>query len=60
MKSTEVFTGFSECGIDDAIKNALDNAGNPVEFEVIEAKGSRDNTSNRQYQVTLKTENQVD
>ncbi|MCL9684454.1 dodecin family protein [Legionella maioricensis] len=55
MKSIEVFTGFSESGIDDAIQNALDNAGNPIHFEVIETRGSRDNDAYRQYQATLKT-----
>lgn len=54
MKSIEVFTGFSESGIDDAIQNALDNAGNPIHFEVIETLGSRDNKAYRQYQATLK------
>jgi flavin-binding protein dodecin len=54
MKSIEVFTGFSESGIDDALQNALDNAGNPIHFEVIETIGSRDNNTYRQYQVTLK------
>ncbi|BCA93883.1 hypothetical protein TUM19329_02440 [Legionella antarctica] len=55
MKSIEVFTGFSESGIDDAIQNALDKAGNPIQFEVIETQWSRDNESNRQYHATLKT-----
>lgn len=55
MKSIEVFTGFSESGIDEAIQNALINAGNPPHFEVIETIGSRDNNAYRKYQVTLKT-----
>jgi flavin-binding protein dodecin len=54
MKSIDVFTGFSESGIDDALQNALNNAGNPIDFEVIETVGSRDNMANRQYQVILK------
>ena len=54
MKSIEVFTGFSESGINDALQNALDNAGNPLHFEVIETQCSRDNNTYRQYQVTLK------
>jgi len=54
MKSIEVFTGNSELGIDEAIQNALDNAGNPSHFEVIETQGSRDDKSYRFYQATLK------
>lgn len=55
MKSIEVFTGFSESGIDDAIQNALENAGNPAHFEVIETLGSRDNNVYRRYKATLKS-----
>lgn len=57
MKSIEVFIGFSESGIDDAISNALHNAGNPIHFELIEILGSRDNRAFRQYQATIRTLN---
>lgn len=55
MKSSENFTGFSEAGIDEAVQNALENAGNPTDFEVIETIGTHNNTDNRQYKVVLKT-----
>ncbi|CEG55666.1 dodecin domain-containing protein [Legionella fallonii] len=54
MKSIEVFTGNSELGIDEAIKNALDNAGNPSHFEVLETQGSRDDKACYHYQAILK------
>lgn len=54
MKSIEDFIGFSEAGIDDAVQNALENAGNPAAFEVVETLGSQHNTANRQYKVVLK------
>ncbi|KTD34636.1 hypothetical protein Lmor_1169 [Legionella moravica] len=54
MKSIEDFVGFSEAGIDDAVQNALENAGNPLHFEVVETLGSQKNKTRRQYQVTLK------
>lgn len=55
MKSIEDFVGLSEYGINDAVQNALENAGNPVNYEVIETLGSHNSTTKRQYQVTLKT-----
>lgn len=55
MKSIEIFTGNSESGIDEAIQNALDNAGNPLHFEIIETQGSRDNQAYRHYLAILKT-----
>ncbi|WP_298624883.1 dodecin domain-containing protein [uncultured Legionella sp.] len=54
MKSIEDFVGLSEYGIDDAVQNALENAGNPANYEVVETLGSQDNNTKRQYQVTLK------
>ncbi len=54
MKSIEVFTGNSELGIDEAIQNALDNAGNPSHYEVLETQGSRDNKDYCHYQAILK------
>ncbi len=55
MKSIEDFVGLSEYGINDAVQNALENAGNPVDYEVVETLGSLSNNTKRQYQVTLKT-----
>lgn len=54
MKSIEVFIGFSDLGINDAIQNALNNAGNPLHFEIVETLGSGDNNDFRQYQAILK------
>ncbi|HRD69347.1 MAG TPA: dodecin domain-containing protein [Legionella sp.] len=56
MKSIKDFTGFSESGINEAMQNALLKADNPARFQVIEMRGSNDSKTNRQYQVTLKTE----
>jgi flavin-binding protein dodecin len=55
MKSIKDFTGFSQLGINEALQNALQQAGNPRDFEVIETQGSQDNQTNRLYQVRLKT-----
>lgn len=54
MKSIEVFTGNSELGIDEAMQNALDNAGNPSHYVVLETQGSRDHKDYCHYQVVLK------
>lgn len=51
--NTEEFTGYSELGIEDAIQDALDKAGEYARFEVIETRGSQGNGDNRQYHVTL-------
>lgn len=55
MKSIEDFVGLSEYGIDDAVQNALEKAGNPLNYEVVETLGFLNNNTKRQYQVTLKT-----
>ncbi len=54
MKSIEDYIGFSESGIPDAIQNALEKAGNPMQFEVVETLGSQENKTTRQYKVRLK------
>ena len=54
MKSIGIFTGFSNAGINDAIQNALHNAGNPAHFEIVETVGTRDDKAYCQYHVTLK------
>ena len=55
QNKTGDFTGHSTAGIDEAIQNALEKAGDYDRVEVIEAQGSRAKGDNRQYQVTLAT-----
>ncbi|QBR85245.1 dodecin domain-containing protein [Legionella israelensis] len=55
MKNTGDYTGYSETGIEEAIQNALEKAGEPARFEVIETLGAQDQMDRRHYQVTLKT-----
>ena len=50
---TADFTGYSELGIEEAIQNALDKAGNYERVEIVETRGSQANGDNRQYHVTL-------
>ena len=49
------FTGYSNMGLDEAIQDALHQAGDYIRVEVIEAAGSQAKGNNRQYQVTLAT-----
>lgn len=49
------FTGYSETGIEEAIQDALNKAGNYVRVEVVETRGSQSKGDSRQYQVTLTT-----
>ncbi len=49
------FTGHSDAGINEAVKNALEKAGAPVRFEVIETRYSHEGEGNCQYEVTLAT-----
>lgn len=49
------FTGYSELGIDEAIQDALEKAGDYVRVEVVETRGSQAKGNNRQYHVTLAT-----
>lgn len=49
------FTGFSDTGIQEAIENALSQAGAHERFEVIETSSSQRDETNRQYQVMLST-----
>jgi flavin-binding protein dodecin len=51
--TTRDFTGYSEFGIEEAIQDALEKAGDYVRVEIIETRGSQANGDNRQYQVTL-------
>lgn len=54
-RKKEDFTGYSDSGIDKAMEDALDKAGNPTQVEIVETRGSHINGDNRQYQVTLAT-----
>lgn len=47
------FTGYSEQGIEEAIQDALDKAGDYDRVEIVETRGSQANGDNRQYHVTL-------
>lgn len=47
------FTGYSELGIEEAIQDALDKAGDYDRVEIVETRGSQANGDNRQYHVTL-------
>ncbi len=55
MKKIGDFTGYSDCGIDEAIQDALDKAGEYAHVEVVETRGSHIKGDHRQYQVTLTT-----
>ncbi|WP_133131380.1 dodecin domain-containing protein [Legionella yabuuchiae] len=48
-------TGYSDAGISEAVKNALEQAGEPTRFEVIKTRYSHEGEGNCQYQVTLAT-----
>lgn len=54
MKSMKDFIGFSAIGIKEALEHALQQAGNPGEFAVIETLGSQGTQTTRLYQVMLK------
>ena len=49
------FTGHSDSGIDEAIQDALEKAGDYARIEVVETRGSQTKGNNRCYQVTLAT-----
>jgi len=49
------FTGTSTSGINEAIDNALEQAGDHNHFEVVETSSSLCSEKNRHYQVTLST-----
>lgn len=54
IKSGDI-TGYSELGIEEAMQDALDKAGDCVRVEIIETRGSQAKGDSRQYQVTLTT-----
>jgi len=54
MKKTNDYTGYSEQGIEEAIKNAMLKAGEHDDVEVIETIGAQDRMEQRQYQATVK------
>lgn len=47
------YIGYSDSGIDEAIENALRQAGEHAYFEVIETRGSQIGESKRHYQATI-------
>lgn len=49
------FTGYSNSGIDEAIQDALDKAGDYTHIEVVETRGSQVKEDTPQYQVTIAT-----
>lgn len=49
------FTGYSDKDIDEAIRDALEKAGQYTRVEVVETRGSHVKGNNRHYQVTLTT-----
>ena len=55
MKNKGYFTGFSETGIDDAIQNALLEAGEFSKCEIVETFGVQDHLDQKQYHATLLT-----
>jgi len=49
------FIGYSKLGIQEAIQDALKQAGEHMRFEVVETRCSRADEQHREYQVTLAT-----
>ena len=47
------FVGYSDAGIDEAIQQALKQAGEHTRYEVIETRGSQIGDNKTQYQVTI-------
>lgn len=47
------FTGYSQDGIDKAIANAIEKAGDHQRFEVIETRSHHDDAGLVQYQATI-------
>ncbi len=55
MKNTGYYTGYSQSGIDEAIENALQQAGEHSRCEIIETMGSQNHLDQKHYQVTVST-----
>lgn len=53
VKKVSDYTGYSSAGIEEAIKDALDKAGDYDRVEVIETRGSQTAGDKSSYQVTL-------
>ncbi len=49
------FTGYSDAGLSEAVQNALEKAGEPARFEVVETRYSHEGEGRCQYEVTLAT-----
>lgn len=55
IKKIGDYTGASTSGINEAVENALEKAGDHSRFEVVETTSSQCRDNNRHYQVTLST-----
>lgn len=55
IKRIGYFTGYSSSGIQEALENALEKAGEHLHFEVVETSCCHGEERDRQYQVTLST-----
>ncbi len=55
IKKAGDYTGYSDSGIDEAIQDALEKAGDHARVEIVETRGSQTNGDQRRYQVTLAT-----
>ncbi len=53
MSKSNDYTGYSNTGINEAIKDALEKAGKTKKVAVIETRGSQIKGEKRHYQVTL-------
>lgn len=47
------YIGYSTSGIDEAIQNALQKAGDHNHFEIVETRGSQIGEDERHYQATI-------
>ncbi|KTD20161.1 dodecin domain-containing protein [Legionella londiniensis] len=55
IKKIGYFTGYSNSGIQEALENALEKAGDHLHFEVVETSCFQAGENDREYQVTLST-----
>lgn len=49
------YTGYSETGIEEAVADALEQAGEHTRIEIVETRGSQAKGKHRHYQVTVAT-----
>ena len=53
------FTGFSNTSMNEALQNALEKAGDPPRFSVVETFGVHITEQEKQYQVVVKPKHSV-